>query len=94
MKSLRNFVAMLTAIVSLTLASSVAAAPVKQWSIAVLPPTTFATSTNVPVTIRITNETPNGNSNINSLKVYLPTGYTVVSATTSWTAWSTLRRAE
>jgi 5-hydroxyisourate hydrolase-like protein (transthyretin family) len=84
MSSLRNIVTLLTAIVTLAFAAATNAAPVKQWSISVLPPSTFATSTNVPVTIRIKNETPNGNSNINSLKVFLPTGYTIVSAQTSW----------
>jgi hypothetical protein len=77
MHAFRSFVALTVAIVSLAICGMAAAAqPQKQWSITVSP-ATFATTTNVPVSITIKNETPNGNSTINSLRLVLPSGYTV-----------------
>lgn len=79
MKGLRSSIMFLTAIVAMALAGLANSAPTKQWSIHVLP-ATFSTTTNVAVTITLKNETPNGNSTINSLKLILPTGYTVDTA--------------
>jgi hypothetical protein len=79
MKVWRIWITLLTAIVAISFAGAASSAPAKQWSITVSP-ATFSTATNVPVTITIKNETPNGNSNINSLKLMLPTGYTVDTA--------------
>jgi hypothetical protein len=86
MKSLRTWITFLTAIVAMSLAGLAnSAQPTKQWSITVLP-SLFSTTTNVDATITIKNETPNGNSTINSLKLFLPTGYTVNSVTNTYQA--------
>ena len=65
----------LLAAVLASFAATSFAAPQKQWSIAATP-STFGTASNVMVTLKVTNQTPNGNSNINSLQITLPTGYT------------------
>lgn len=77
MTSLRSWIAFLTAVVSIAFASGVSAGtgPTKQWSIAVAP--TVIGTQNQAITITVKNETPNGNSTINSLHINLPAGYTL-----------------
>ncbi|MDE2004376.1 MAG: hypothetical protein KGJ25_12695 [Betaproteobacteria bacterium] len=75
MNTLRNWTIFLVAAASLAFGGLANAGPTKQWSIAVAP--TLLGSSNAQVTITIKNETPNGNSNINSLHVQLPTGYSL-----------------
>lgn len=86
MKGLRGWIVFISAIISMVFAGAASSAqPTKQWSITVKP-STFATATNVDATITIKNETPNGNSTINSLKLFLPTGYTVNSVDNAYQA--------
>lgn len=76
MNAFTRLVGLLMAVLMVGFAASAgAAAPVKQWSIAVGPSQVSFGS--VQVTLTIKNETPNGNSNINSLTVKLPDGYTI-----------------
>ena len=75
MSAVNRIARWLVAAVLVTFASTSFAAPQKQWSVAATP-STFATSSNVKVTLTVTNQTPNGNSNINSLQIALPAGYT------------------
>jgi hypothetical protein len=74
---LRHLVGLFAAIVSIAFASAAfPAQPTKKWSITVTP----ANITTAAVTITIKNETPNGNSSINSFKLVMPAGYTVDTA--------------
>lgn len=89
MDCIRNWAVFLLAAASLAFGGAASAAPVKQWSVGAAP-SSFTTSTNVKVTLTVTNQTPNGNSNINSLQITLPAGYTFdtgdhsVPVSTSW----------
>lgn len=89
MNRIRNWAVFLLAAASLAFGGAASAGPVKQWSVAASP-STFTTSSNVKVTLTVTNQTPNGNSNINSLQITLPAGYTFdtadhsVPVSTSW----------
>lgn len=82
LQGIRTWIAFLAAIASIAFACGASAAsstgPTKQWSIAVLP--TVIGTQNQKVTITIKNETPNGNSTINSLHIQLPAGYTLDTA--------------
>ncbi|HKU86938.1 MAG TPA: hypothetical protein VJV77_11440 [Casimicrobiaceae bacterium] len=68
-----------------------AAQPTKKWSINMSPNQVVPGDTTLTATIK--NETPNGNSSINSLRITLPDGYTLRAAPTSaWAgqiAWTT-----
>jgi hypothetical protein len=75
MNALRKSLCLLMALIVVAFSASATAAPTKKWSIAVGPSQVSFGS--VQITLRIKNETPNGNSNINSLTVNLPAGYTI-----------------
>jgi hypothetical protein len=74
MKCIRNLLLFLTATMLVALSPLSQAAPAKQWSVASSAITSFGPST---ITLTITNETPNGNSNINSLVINLPSGISI-----------------
>ncbi len=61
------------------------AAPEKKFSVAMSPNVVGVGSVSLTATIK--NETPNGNSSINSLKLTLPTGYTIDSSVPPTANW-------
>jgi hypothetical protein len=78
MKSIRRLLWLLTAFVFGAVALPANAAPAKIFSIT--PSTTQVAFGSFALSLTIKNETPNGNSNINSLKVNLPAGYAIDTA--------------
>lgn len=71
MNGIRTLLLLWSAAMLVALAPLASAAPAKQWSVASSAITSFGPST---ITLTVTNETPNGNSNINSLVINLPSG--------------------
>ena len=76
MHGIRSLAFVLLAVLGTAFAmNATAAAPEKKFSVAISPNLLSAGS--APLTIRIKNETPNGNSSINSLVLHFPSGYTL-----------------
>ena len=94
MNGIRKLLLFATAAMVVALAPlAYAAAPTKKFSVDLSP--AFLTPGSVTLSATIKNETPNGNSSINSLTITLPAGYTLRAAPTSgwiglinWTATS------
>ncbi len=86
MKNVRRFLWLLTALVFAAVALPANAAPAKIFSIT--PSTSQVAFGSVALSLTIRNETPNGNSTINSLKVNLPAGYAIDTAHPPTANWS------
>lgn len=84
MNGLRKLASMMVVIAAALISLPAAAAPEKKFSVG-LSPNSVAVGNNA-VTALIRNETPGGNSSVNSLKLTLPLGYEVVGAPTA--TWS------
>ena len=76
MKCLRNVLRTLMAVLVVALALPANAAPEKIFSVSMSPANVTA-GTAVALTATIKNETPNGNSSINSFVLTAPSGYTI-----------------
>ncbi len=88
MNGLRNLAAILLATVFAAFAATAGAAgPVKQFSLA-FNPGSLAAGNNPGFMLRIKNESPNGNSSINSIDIPLPDGLTVYAAPTFQPAYT------
>jgi len=84
MNSVRKFVGFVLALALAAFALPGIAAPEKKFSVAVSPASLTAGTVPSPgISVRIKNETPNGNSSINSLTIQLPTGFTLTAKPTT-----------
>ncbi len=88
MNGLRRFAAIsLAVILGAFVATAGAAGPTKQFSLA-FNPGSLAAGNNPGFMLRIKNESPNGNSSINSIDIRLPAGHTVYAAPTFQPAYT------
>jgi len=74
MNGIRKLLLFATAMIVVAVAPFANAGPTKKWSVASSAVTSFGPTS---ITLTVKNETPNGNSNINSLVIKLPTGIQV-----------------
>ena len=87
MNGMRNLFRALTAILILAFAvPGMAATPEKKFSVVISP--NLISSGSVSLSAKIKNETPNGNSSINSWILRLPAGYTLDTATLPTANWA------
>lgn len=79
MRNLRHWLGVFLALVFSAVVPSAYAGPDKQFTINVTTPASVSLgATNVPFSVTVSNETPNGNSNTVSMKIYVPAGLAVV----------------